>query len=186
MIKKLFIGFIFLFVLILILFYSQIWKEDDYNPYFVEDYGGIGFIYNYKESQPIGVEYPDDIKSIYFLKERNSRVFINDYDKKYMEYDWKYNDYECEVEIWKNTSIFRYNEKCIYIFIKVKDFWIRKEIDCSSIKNSSDFEDKAKIQELTNPHIKKIVNIYEKNHQKIEEVYEKGCKELWNSEDGLI
>lgn len=156
---------------------SQLWNYNSYDPYFTKDYNGITFIYD-KDNEPIGVSYQNDIESIFFLKERNSKVYTNDYNKKEHQYQWNYEEYTCEIEIMKNTSIFRYGEKSIYIFIKSNDFWIRRHINCSNINNDLDLKNIKNVQKLVNPYISQMINIYEKYHQQIKQTYQKGSQEL--------
>lgn len=175
----------FMSLLIIGFLFSQLWRYDDYNPYFVENYDGFDFIYN-KENEPVGVSLQDDTEYIYFLKERDSKAYINDYNKKQHEYNWKYEGYECEVELMSSTSLWIYGKKSIYVFIKTDDFWIRRYVDCSNIQNSSDFENIKNIQDIVNPYITKMINIYEKYHQQIKQTYQNGCEELMRSKDGLV
>ena len=172
-------------LLIIGFLFSQLWGYNDYNPYFVENYDGFDFIYN-KENEPVGVSLQDDTEYIYFLKERDSKAYINDYNKKQHEYNWKYEGYECEVELMSSTSLWIYGKKSIYVFINTDDFWIRRYVDCSNIQNSSDFENIKNIQDIVNPYITKMINIYEKYHQQIIQTYQNGSEELMRSKDELV
>ncbi|MFR1685936.1 MAG: hypothetical protein ACLSVX_01985 [Massilimicrobiota timonensis] len=164
---------------------SQFWKYDEYEPYFAKRYDEFDFIYN-KEKEPVGISIQDDVEYIYFLKERNSKAYMNNYNKKQYEYNWKYEGYDCEVEVLSSISLWKYGNKSIYVFIKTDDFWIRRYVDCSDIQNSSDFKNIKRIQDITNPYIKKMINIYEKYHLIIREAYQKGCEELKLDKDDKI
>ena len=98
----------------------------------------------------------------------------------------KYEGYECEVELMSSTSLWIYGKKSIYVFIKTDDFWIRRYVDCSNIQNSSDFENIKNIQDIVNPYITKMINIYEKYHQQIIQTYQNGSEELMRSKDELV
>lgn len=73
--KRIIIVLGFMSLLIIGFLFSQLWRYNDYNPYFVKNYDGFDFIYN-KENEPVGVSLQDDTEYIYFLKERDSKALI--------------------------------------------------------------------------------------------------------------
>lgn len=166
---------------------SQLWKYEHNNTYLIKDYNNFDFIYDYNQKKPLGVLYQEDVESIYFLKDKQySHYFINDYNHKYLEYQWKYKNYNCNIEIMKNTSLFTYGKKSIYVAIETDDFWILREIDCYDIKNSSDFQNSQKINELTLSFIEEMIKLYESSHNQIKEIYQMGQEELLNEEMVMI